>query len=243
MDTDQHVTFTIHGKRPSDFTIERLADYLRLLADLVGAPEKVRVEKITPGSVKVGLAVQHEHYPRFAGRMVGATTPSASRELRRTVESMREMLSEDGVSVDMRAGKSRIFHLRGYEREHGQVIGPIHQRYVARGQVIGLEGKDDTKHVRLLDVSTTRELRGEIRDQTLAEQLKTYLWKGTVEVGGFAKLCREPQGTWTVSQFRVDTVTELDSAPLTQALQRLHDVLGKDVIEAELRGISKGRGR
>ncbi len=242
METDQLVTFTISGKQPSDFTIERLAEYMRQLSDLVGAPEKIRVQKITPGSVKVRLTVDREHFPRLANRMASATAPSASRELRRTVESMREMLSEDGVSIEMRAGRSRIFHLRGYEREHGQVFGPIHQRYVARGQVIGLEGKDDTKHVRLLDVSTNRELRGEIREQGLAERLTGHLWKGIVEVAGTAKLSRLAEGTWVISQFRIDTVTELEDGTLADVLQRLHDVLGKDVIEAQLRGISKDRG-
>src|SRR5690606_30205676 len=143
MSDDRTVTFKLNGKRPDDFTIERLAHYLRVLGDLVSSPGKVRARRITPGSVRVELAVEHDHYPTFVERLTSAKNPSrATSALRKSVSDLEEMITADKVTAEITAGRTKLLFLRGYASETGSIVGPIVQRHFVRGRVIGLEGKD-----------------------------------------------------------------------------------------------------
>lgn len=226
MSTDRTVTFKLNGKRPDDFTIERLAQYLNVLGDLVGSPGKVKVKKLAPGSVKVELAVERDHYPKFVERLTTAKNPSrAPATLRKVVAGLEEMVTEDNVTAEVTAGRTKLLYLRGYSRATGPVIGPIVQRHAIRGQVIGLEGKDATKHVRIMEFGTNREMRGEFRETELAEILVKHLWKDVVELTGTARMFRHPDGTWEIKSFRVDGVEELDSMAPSQVVRNLRQVL------------------
>jgi len=223
---DCNVTFKLNGKRPDDFTIERLADYLRVLGDLVGSPGKVRIRKLSPGSVKVELAVEREHYPKFVERLTSAKNPAkASSALRKVVADLEEMVTDDHVTAEVLAGRTKLIHLRGYSRAAGPTI-PVVQRYTVRGQIIGLEGKDATKHVRIAEYGSNRELRGEFRDQALAVSLAKQLWGGVVELVGTARLLRHPDGNWELKAFRIDHLQELDPADASAVVRNLRDAIG-----------------
>ncbi len=242
MSGDRTVTFKLNGKRPDDFTIERLAQYLSALSELVSSPGKVKVKKMTPGSVKFELAVENNHYPKFVERLTTAKNPDrAPPTLRKVVAVLEEMVTVDNVTAEVAAGRTKLLFLRGYTRATGQVVGPVIQRHAIRGQVIGLEGKDATKHVRIMEYGTTREVRGEFREADLADRLTKHLWKEIVELTGTARMLRHPDGTWEMKSFRVDGVEELENVSPSQVVHRLRDVLtgvalGKDPI-AEARKI------
>ena len=225
MNDDRTVTFKLNGKRPDDFTIDRLAQYLSVLGDLVGSPGKVRVRKLMPGSVKVELAVEYGHYPKLIDRLTSAKNPAkAPASMRRTVEQLQGMLTDDHVkNVEVLAGKTKLFFLRGYARDSGQVVGPVIQRLAIRGQVIGLEGKDATKHVRIAEYATGREVRGEFRDADMASKLTTHLWGEVIELSGTARLLRNPDGTWELKAFKVDDVQPLDATKPSDFVRSLRE--------------------
>lgn len=236
MSDDRTVTFKLNGKRPDDFTIERLAQYLRALGDLVSSPGKVRVKKLTPGSVKVELAVERDHYPKFVERLTSAKNPSrAPATLRKSVTDLEEMITADKITAEVTAGRTKLLFLRGYVSATGPIIGPVVQRHAIRGQVIGLEGKDATKHVRVAEYGTGREVRGEFRDSNLANDLTKHLWKDVVELTGTARMLRHPDGTWEMKSFRVDGVEELENVSPSQVMHALRDAfadvdLGRDPV-------------
>lgn len=237
MSDDHIVNFKVLGKQPNEFTIERLAEYLIALAALAGSPGNVRVKKLTPGSVNVQLAVQQAHYPKFIERMTMAQHPArASVTLRKAITELEEMLTRDHAKAEMTAGRTKLLQLRGYTRESDVLIGPVIQQHVVRGQIIGLEGKDATKHVRISELGTGREVRGEFRDAALGERLTRLLWKDAADLSGTARLLRHGDGTWELRSFRVEGVTELEagapSAVVAQLRQALSDVdLGADPVK------------
>lgn len=226
MSDDRTVTFKLNGKRPDDFTIDRLAQYLNALGDLVSSPGKVRVKRLTPGSVKVELAVENTHYPKFVERLTIAKNPArAPATLRKVVANLEDMVTADNVTAEVVAGRTKLLFLRGYERSTGAVLGPVIQRHAIRGKVIGLEGKDATKHVRIAEYGTGREIRGEFREADVAERLTRYLWKEVVELTGTARMLRHPDGTWEMKVFRVDGVDELESTSPSQVVHGLRQAL------------------
>lgn len=243
MSDDRTVTFKLNGKRPDDFTIERLAQYLRALGDLVGSPGNVRIQKITPGSVKVQMAVDGSHYPKFVDRLTSAKNPTkASGTVRKVVSDLENMVSEDHVTAEVTAGRTKLFHLRGYTKDSGPLMGPIVQRHLVRGQIIGLEGKDATKHVRIAEYGSGRELRGDFRDTGLGALLAKHLWGDVVELAGTARLMRHPDGVWELKGFRIDDVQELDDALPSTLARGLRQAFGATADHDPIGQIKKIRG-
>src|SRR5690606_25924661 len=226
MSDDRTVTFKLNGNRPDQFTIERLPHYLRVLGDLVSSPGKVRARRITPGSVRVELAVEHDHYPTFAERLTSAKNPSrATSALRKSVSDLEEMITADKVTAEITAGRTKILILRGFASETGSNVGPGVSGHFVRSRVSCLGGKDAKKHDRIGEERTGREIRGEFRDLSLAEALTTHLWKGIVEVAGTARLLRHPDGNWELRSFRIDGVEELEDVSPSQVLRGLKNAV------------------
>jgi hypothetical protein len=221
--------FKLNGARPQDLPIERLLQYMRAFADLVGSTEKVRIRNLSPGSVKFGLDVEPSHYPTLVERIATAQNPSrASASVTKAVHWLEEMITEDGMTAEFRAGSTRLLYLRGYTRRGGPIVGPVVQRYVVRGQIIGLEGKDATKHVRLLEYGTKRELRGDFRSEDLGRLLIQHLWGGIVELSGVARMSRYPDGRWEVQSFHLDEVRELEPSNVSDVMRGLREIFADE---------------
>lgn len=228
MNDDRDVTFKLNGKRPDDFTIDRLAQYLRVLGELVGNTDKVRIKKISPGSVKVAMAIQQDYYPKFVERMTTAKNPKrAATKTSKIVEQLEQMVTDDHVTADVLAGTTKLISIRGYTRSSGSVLGPVIQRYAVRGKIIGLEGKDETKHARIAEYGTGKEIHGEFRDDALGELLTKHLWRGVVEIGGTARLFRHSDGRWELKAFRIDAVEKLDDSSPSQFVADLRAVFNQ----------------
>jgi hypothetical protein len=234
MDRDRSVIFKLRGKRLCELQPARVAQYVKLIAELVGSPDQVRFTKISEGSICAGLAVNPRHYPTFVERMTTAKTPSrASTTVAKTVHQLEEMITEDDMTAEVKAGRTKLLQLHGYSRETGSVIGPVIQPFNVRGQLIGLEGKDKTKHARIAEGGSSREVHGEIRDDSLAVALTAHLWRGAIEVSGVARLFRHPDGRWEIKHFRVEAFRPLDLDAPSAVMSQLREALG-DASGAEL---------
>lgn len=218
--------FKLKGKSPQDLPIDRLAQYMRALADLLGSSEKVRLSGLKAGSVEFGLAVDALHYPVLIERITTASNRDrASSTVRKAITQIEAMITEDGVTAEFRAGRTRLLHLHGYSRENGVILGPLAQPFTVRGRIIGLEGKDATKHVRLQEYGTGREFRGDFRRDDLGRKLARYLWGEVVELSGAARLLRYPDGIWQLQSFHIEDVVELDASSVSDVMHAMRDPL------------------
>lgn len=237
------VTFKLNGKRPEDLPIDRIGQYLKVLADLVGAAGSVRATALRAGSVAVDLTVAPHHYPALVERLSTARNPDASTAVAKVVRTIEQMISEDGVTAEVRAGRTKIFYLEGYAKSAGDPVGPVAQHYVVRGTLIGLEGKDATKHARIAEYGTDRELHGFFRDDdvAVAEKLTEYLWKGVIEVSGTAKWLRYPDGRWELKSFRIEDARALEGGRPSEFIRGLRTALGDSGADV-LAGAKQVRG-
>lgn len=230
MNDDRKITFKLKGKRPEDFTLERLAQYISVLGRLTGAPDQVRLGRIAAGSVCCQLMVKEDHYPKLVNRLASTSDiASAPDGLKKAVEEMRFMIGEDNVTAEVRASNTRIFSLRPDERPPGVLLGPMVQRYTIRGRIVGLEGKGSTKHARILEHGANKQISGEFRDESIATELKHHLWRDVVELTGTAKLIRHPDGAWELKEFRIDRVESLDASTASDVFGSLRNTLGDRV--------------
>jgi hypothetical protein len=225
MSQDRTATFKLKGKFPRDLTMERLAQYLRALGQLVGSGDCVRLAKIGTGSIRFELAVAPAYYPEFIHRVTGAKNPKlADPAATKAVASLEAMVTADKVTGELKAGTTKLLFLRGYKEASNPVIGPFSQPYTVRGRIVRLEGKDKTKHAGIAEYGVAdREIAGEIVDDELALRLKQHLWQGVIELTGHARLMRLEDGSWEIRSFRIEAFRELDSATPSQVIGLLRD--------------------
>jgi hypothetical protein len=240
MAADRSLIFKLNGKRPEELSIERLALYIKTLGELVGSSAFVRAKGVGAGSVEVSLVVKPAHYAALVERLTTAQNPKlAPTTVSTTVRELEEMITVDRVTAEVRAGRTKLLYLRGYTRDGGQAVGPVVQRYSVRGHIIGLEGKDATKHARIAEFGSTREIHGDFRTDDVADKLHKYLWKGVVEVSGVARWMRHADGQWELKTFRIEDAQPLSDVRPSEFLRDLREAIGEGVPPSQLVKASK----
>src|SRR4051794_22417961 len=71
-------SFRLRGKHPDDLSIERIAQYLRALSDLVGKSDAVRLARVGRGSVLMSLEIDPASYAEVVMRVGGAGNPKVA---------------------------------------------------------------------------------------------------------------------------------------------------------------------
>jgi hypothetical protein len=223
MNNERTLTFSLQRKFPEDFPVDRLARYLRLVSELFGSGGQVRLKSISRGSVLTRFTTEESYYPEAVLRITSSDKPDAPHALKRVRQELQEMIEDDAVDAKIanHVG-AKIMFLRGYKKKKSaKAFGPIRDSYSVRGRVIGLEGKDETKHVRIAEFATNKEIRGEVRDHDLALRLKDWLFTpSVVEISGTAALKRTGDGAWHTSAFRVEQAKLLSD-------ERFSNIVGK----------------
>jgi hypothetical protein len=159
-------------------------------------------------------------------KVAGAANPRlADPSSARALAQLQTMVTDDRVDAEFIAAGTRILTVRARPRLGEQPIGPFVQQHVVRGTLLGLEGKDRTKHARIGEFGTKREISGEIIDDDLARRLRLQLWGDVVEFVGVCRAYRRGDGEWEFRSFRIETFNELDNAPPSKLLAALGTAL------------------
>ena len=244
MSGERKATFRLKGKFPEQLTIERLAQYLRQLNQLVGASEKVRVTRVGRGSVLIDMQIDPEYYGTMVVRVSGSTNPThADTGAQKAAAQLQEMITADQVRcAEFLANGTSLLKLKGFTPTHTEPLGPFSQPYAVRGRLVGLEGKDRTKHARIAEFGTDREISGEITDSDVARKLRGYLWGDVIELVGIGRLLRTRDGSWILRSFRIESFHELDDARPSTVVASLRSALGEPGDLSPVEAIRKLRG-
>lgn len=238
------ITFVIGRKFPEDFPLERIARYLTAVAGLVGPNGKVRLSAIKRGSVKVQLQTTPEYYPELVSRLTCAPRNDAPTQIRKAYDALQTLVQDDRVDAKFKApGGAQLLHLRGFKSGSSGMVGPIRNQHQIRGRLIGLEGKDETKHARILVHGSGEEVSGEIRDTQLYLRMRQWLFEPTtIEVAGPGSSVRNSDGLWELKSFRIDSAIELDDTKSSDVLAAIRATLRKDGLLPNLAKIGTERG-
>ena len=158
----------------------------------------------------------------------------------KAAEEIEVLLTADKVTAEVLAGRTKILSLFGYRSGVASRVGPIVQQVSVRGRILGLEGKDRTKHARVEEFGTKQEFSAEIVDETLANCLKTYLWGDVIELRGVARLVRSADGEWVTKSFRLESVAEVAGARFSEVARSLRQIVGEPVLPDDVRAQDRG---
>jgi len=219
-------SFHIEGSyHPETIPMDRLAEYLHALAQLLGEKASVHLKEVTEGCVALHTLIDSPAQVRVADRIEAANAPLPPKDIAKAVETLDEMLRKDNASGSLRDSSDRVvIPFPGIEKKLSPVFGPIKQEGSLTGQVVRVGGKDATIPVHLRDGETV--LTGLTTNEETARRLAHHYLGGIIRVHGTGTWVREGNGIWRLTGFRITDFDVLDDAPLGDVVARLRATRG-----------------
>jgi len=208
-------------RNPERIPMERLGEYIRQFAELLGTENKPIFKGIKKASTGLKAAIPIERIQYAHLRLVQAKTDQDSKPAR-YLKNIEEMLGHDSIKAAqlLDASENVIYLFEGISKD----IEPTYrlsQDGNVDGIVTGIVGADDTMHLHLRDCMD-RDLRLIIRNEDLARTLLQQFRAGLVRVYIHGTWIRTDSG-WIpeASKCTVDRFEILEEAPISEVFAQL----------------------
>jgi hypothetical protein len=221
---------------PDTLPMERLAEYLKEFASLLGNEANVHFDKVEKNCAALASFSDRTVTPKIRRRLEEVIEGSAPKTAIKSNSTIDEMMRADNAAgyVDF-GGKTKLIEFPGRKRAPQQRIGPVQRRSVIEGQIFQIGGKDETINVHLCNPQKPSETyRAEV-SISLARKLMPYFLVGKVRLFGEADWYRTDAG-WLMSP---NSFTAVDFAPLVDCgldatIKSAHDIFANVRVNSDL---------
>lgn len=223
---EDEYTFHIEAFSPETIPMQRLAEYMRALAVILGETKSVHFVRLDSGSTGVVHRVEREASPKVRNRLAIVGTPEAPREANDAYQAINDWLQDDNAVGELRLENSNVLKFPGRERVRPQKVLPFNQSAEFDGILVRIGGKDDTAHAQIQD-SDGRSMRCEV-SRELAKTMAHHLFGTPLRVIGKARWQRHENGEWELLSFKVSEFKILDNDEVGTVIARIRLVRGKE---------------
>jgi hypothetical protein len=216
---------------PVSIPMERLAEYMRVFAQLLGERESVHFENVIDASVGLVARVDVPAQPKVDDRLRAMRAGNPPSDMKKAFKELDEMLRADNAvgSLD-HCDDAVIIQFPGKARIAPVLYGPFDKEAVVQGQLVKLGGRDSTVHAELKDGATIYS-RIEMK-RSLAMELRELLFGPLIRLKGTGRFSRSAEGVWIMEAFKAQSFEVLDDAPLSNVVGRLRSVTGSQWAES-----------
>lgn len=234
----------IPNRSPNQLRMDRLAEYMREFAQLLGLDNQPVFAGIKNASIGLRAKVPHKHKTSAWKRIQTAKSLPDSAPAR-NLRKIEALLTEDSLgSAELRDTSDKVIYLFKAHEQPDMLSMTIRQHGEVDGVVTGLVGADDTMHLHLRD-ALSRDLKLVVRDEQLARNLLTHFRQGHVRLRVHGAWVRTEDG-WVPETNRcvVDGFEVLDDTPAIEVFANLAATVGSSWCEdpmatwRDLRGIN-----
>ena len=215
--------FKIDGWMPEEMPMERLAEYMKDIAQLLDSKQRVHVVGIKSGSVEMVMDVNESHKEEIkqrvcdAGQGIGRQRGIAARQ------RIDDRLYKDGKKGRLSCDGITILRFLGRPISPEAEVGLFEKEGSFDGRVISVGGGGDLARVQLLSGDDRINCRV-ARD--MAKKLAEHLFEGELRVSGTGERFRNVEGKWKFKQFFITGFDKLDTTPLTTLVESLRSLPG-----------------
>jgi len=215
----------IKGRNPNQISMERLAEYIREFAELIGRENSPLFQGIKKASTGIKAFVPNARRPFASHRMRSAAQNPLSKA-GRVFRCLERMLGEDTISGAevLSEDGSTIHVLHGLECADALSASVI-QTGSVDGVVTGVLGSDDTVHLHMRD-DEHRDVRLVIRDIAMAKKLLSHFRSKVIRVYAHGSWTQTKVGWFPDAKCRVERFEVIDDTPLSTVLQDLDNTEG-----------------
>ena len=230
------------GFKPETLPLERLAEYLGALAELLGEEAYIHFRGVETGSAVLVADVDDPARPKVLARVRAVGDGSGAKDAARAFRRLDDLLREDNAVGELRNDADVVIPFPGRSRAEPLAFGPMKQSGTLDGQVLRVGGKDRTVPVHLRDGEVVYV--GLWAAPPLARRIAAHLLGPTIRVQGTGSWIRTSAGLWELKSFRIRDFDVLDDSSLEQVVAEVR-VLGREawadvddagVLLRELRG-------
>jgi hypothetical protein len=208
-------------RKPSQIPMDRLADYIRHFADLLGKDNKSALVGIVKQSTGLLAYVPEDRKPYIHQRIEQAKNEPESQPAK-YLHKIEGLLSIDQISEAQLLDSSDnvVYLFRGASSQEDQTYR-IYQSGSVDGVVTGVVGADDTMHLHLRDLFDN-SLRLIIRDEVLARKLLLYFRAGILRLYVHGTWVRSDSG-WIpeTNKCSVERFEELEITPASEVFSQV----------------------
>ena len=197
---------------PDRLRMDRLAEYLREFAEVLGLENAPVFKAIIKKSVGIATVVPIERQRSTHLRLLDARNKPESRAARH-MQRIEALMGEDAIGqAELQDHTGKVIHLFKAGKPVEMAEAEVWQHGTVDGVVTGMVGADDTMHLYLRDVFD-RDLRLIVRNEILARSLLRNFRAGCVRVSAHGTWVRTDHG-WVpgINRCTVDSFETLDDA-------------------------------
>jgi hypothetical protein len=244
MGNDSVFSLKLSGRNPGELTLERVAAYLRLLAQLLGLENRPTFQSVREGSVVLAASVEPGRVSAVSQRLLLAQTQpdgKAARPLRDIEDEMRK----DGISDAELIDPTDVVLCRMHAANE-PILYSVSQVGEIDGEITGVLGVDETLHVRVRDLHG-RDVRLTVRNLDIGRDLARAFRGGPIRLHVHGQWNRTESG-WTPDGNKcfIDRYETLDVVPPGELFAQLRAIPGNGWAQAkdamatwsDLRGLS-----
>lgn len=233
--TERPWSFTLRllGRNPEQVTMDRLAEYMSAMANLLGTDNHPVLHGIKRAStgIQARLPREREHY---AAARIGQGKNNPTSPPGRQLAKIQNLIDEDDIQgAQLFNRDQKIIAL--FTRQPVETIEQptIQQTGTVDGIVTGLVGSDDTMHLHLRDWMD-RDLKILVRDESIAREMLRHFRGSTLRVTVSGSWKRTEDG-WVPENNKVSAQSYevLEDTPLTEIFARFAAVPGNGWKEME----------
>lgn len=217
--------FRILEKKPDQIPMDRLADYIRAFASLIGKDNCPTLEGIKASSTGLSTLVPENLCESVDRRILeAANDPQSNPGL--AASKIDRMLYEDGVTAELSDHRNNVIYL--FKGLHDDVENEtwVIQSGCVDGVVVGLHGADKTMHLQIKN-EFNKTQRFIVKDEELARQLILKFKDGNVRLTVHGRWIRVDD-SWSPepSKCVVTSFEILDDSSLLEIFSGLRAVPG-----------------
>lgn len=226
MAEDKEYRFCIDAYTPETFPMERLAEYMRDLAVMLGETKSVHFVNIVGGSTQIVHVVKHEAVPKVEARIRGVKSRSATLEALQAYDTLNEYLRDDNADAALTEGADgvEIILFPGVKELVEPEFGPFNQSGAVDGIVIKVGGRRERVPVQLQ--TRSGEFLNCVTTRALAKELGNHLFTDELRLTGTGRWFRDKYGQWILRSFSVTSFETLVDKSLPELAAELSVVEG-----------------
>ncbi len=217
--SDGEYRFKIDAYSPSTIPMLRLAEYMQVLAQILGEQAHVHFRRVATGSTVIVHNVEHEAVPKVRERVARVRSGDGPTDAQRAYQTANKLLREDNAVGSLKNGVT-ILTFPGREEAREEFTSVKQQGFID-GVVTGVRGRDESIHITLQ--VEDRQVSGCYTNRAVAKRLAAKFLE-PVRLFGKGKWHRDSDGNWALEDFKVENFEPLDDAPLSKALATLRAI-------------------
>lgn len=225
MSTGREIRWKINATYTADtMPLDRLAEYLKHLAGMLGRPEHLHLIRMETASANAILRVDVDSIEHIRQRSNEVRRGIAPREAMESYRAINVMLQQDNGRATLYDDGAEIIPFPGLEEPAEQAIAvpSVQQQGHIDGQLIKVGGEKPWVPVQLVPLGEPR-ITGCYARKALAKKMGSHLFE-PVRLYGRGRWSRTEEGRWKIDKFLIDEFDTLSADPLPSVVASLRSV-------------------